>query len=212
MAAVGLLYVGAVLVINGLMLLGRMNAQAAAPLNYFVGGLQVLTPTVLIIQADGDSSIIFGASGLYLFGFTYLWLAINSTAGWDGAGLGWFSLFVAVAALGYSWHAFTVENDPAFGVIWLLWAVLWFLFFLLLALDLGSLGPAIGVVALVDGVLTGAVPAFLMLSGRWHTGAVAAVTIAVIGFATLFSAFLVGRRFTAPTASTTTPAAPAATS
>lgn len=212
MAAVGLLYVGAVLVINGLMLLGRMNAQAAAPLNYFVGALQVLTPTVLIIQADGDSSIIFGASGLYLFGFTYLWLAINSTAGWDGAGLGWFSLFVAVAALGYSWHAFTAESDPAFGVIWLLWSVLWFLFFLLLALDLDSLGPAVGVVALVDGVLTGAVPAFLTLSGRWHTGAVAAMVIAAIGVATLFSALTVGRRFTVPATSTTTPAAPAATS
>ena len=211
MAGVGLLYVGAVLVINGLMLLGRIGPQAAAPLNYFVGGLQVLTPTVLIVQAGGDPAVIFGASGLYLFGFTYLWVAINSTTGWDGAGLGWFSLFVALAAIGYAWHAFTVEADPAFGVIWLLWAVLWFLFFLLLGLDLGSLAPAVGVVALVEGLLTAAVPAFLILSDQWRTGVVPAVIIAVIGTATVVLAKPAGRLLAAPTASVPTPAAPAAT-
>jgi putative amide transporter protein len=89
MGGVGLFYVGAVLVINGVMLLGRITPQAAAPLNFFVGGLQVLTPTVLIVQSDGDPAVIFGASGLHLFGFTYLWVAINAAAGWDGAGLGW---------------------------------------------------------------------------------------------------------------------------
>ena len=39
MGSVGLLYVGAVLVINGLMLLGVVEARSAAPLNLFVGGL-----------------------------------------------------------------------------------------------------------------------------------------------------------------------------
>ena len=211
MAGVGLFYVGAVLVINGLMLLGRISPTAAAPLNFFVGGLQVLTPTVLIVQAGGDAAVIFGASGLYLFGFTYLWVAINSTAGWDGTGLGWFSLFVALAALGYAWHAFAVEADPAFGVIWLLWAVLWFLFFLLLGLDLGSLAAAVGVVALVEGLLTAAVPAFLILSGQWSSGVVTAVVIAAIGAATLLLAIPVGRMLAAPTPSTPPPAAPAAT-
>ncbi len=38
MGSVGLLYVGAVLVVNGLMLLGRVDARAAAPLNFFVAG------------------------------------------------------------------------------------------------------------------------------------------------------------------------------
>ena len=211
MGSVGLFYVGAVLVINGVMLLGRIGPQAAAPLNYFVGGLQVLTPTVLIVQAGGDPDVIFAASGLYLFGFTYLWVAINSTAGWDGAGLGWFSLFVALAAIGYAWHAFSAEEDPAFAVIWLLWAVLWFLFFLVLGLDLGSLAPAAGVVALVDGLLTAAIPAFLILTDRWQTGPVPAVIIAVIGVATVAFAKPIGRLLAAPAPSNPTPAAPAAT-
>lgn len=211
MTGVGLFYVGAVLVINGLMLLGRITPQAAAPLNYFVGSLQVLTPTLVIVQSGGDPAVVFGASGLYLFGFTYLWVAINANAGWDGAGLGWFSLFVAIAAIGYSWHAFAVEADPAFGVIWGLWAVLWFLFFLLLGLDLGSLAPAAGVVALVEGLLTAAVPAFLILAQRWPTGVAPAVVIGVIGAATVVAAIPLGRLLAAPTPAVSPRAAAAAT-
>jgi putative amide transporter protein len=211
MGAVGLFYVGAVLFLNGVMLLGRISPKGAAPLNFLVGGLQVLTPTVLIVQSDGDPAAIFGASGLYLFGFTYLWVAINAATGWEGTGLGWFSLFVAVAAVGYAWHAFAVEADPAFGVIWLLWAVLWFSFFLLLGLDLGSLAPAVGIIALVEGLLTAAVPAFLILAEQWQTGPVPAVIIALIGAATVALAIPVGRRLAAaPTSSNTNQAAPAA--
>jgi hypothetical protein len=211
MGAVGLFYVGAVLYLNGMMLLGRITPQGAAPLNFFVGGLQVLTPTVLIVQSDGDPAVIFGASGLYLFGFTYLWVAINAATGWEGTGLGWFSLFVAVAALGYSWHAFTVESDPAFGVIWLLWAVLWFSLFLLLGLDRASLAPAVGVIALVEGFITAAVPAFLLVSEEWQTGAVPAVIIAAIGAAAVVLSIPLGRLLAAPAPTTPTPAAPAAT-
>ena len=97
-------------------------------------------------------------------------------------------------------------------MIWLLWAVLWFLFFLLLGLDLGSLAPAVGVVALVEGLLTAAVPAFLILSDEWRTGVVTAVIIAVIGSPPLvLLAIPVGRWLAAPTPSHPNPAAPAAT-
>lgn len=51
MGGVGLFYVGAVLIIDGLMLLGRISPRGATPLNFFVGGLQVVTPTVLILQS-----------------------------------------------------------------------------------------------------------------------------------------------------------------
>ena len=63
MGDVGLLYVGAVLFINGLMLLGKVDATAAAMFNLFVGALQVITPTVLIFTADGDTDVILDASG-----------------------------------------------------------------------------------------------------------------------------------------------------
>ncbi|MGE2733945.1 AmiS/UreI family transporter [Mycolicibacterium vaccae] len=206
MGAVGLFYVGAVLIIDGLMLLGRISPQGATPLNFFVGTLQVLTPTVLIVQSGGDPAVIFAASGLYLFGFTYLWVAVNNVTGWTGEGLGWFSLFVAFAALGYSWHAFAVEADPAFGVIWLLWAALWLLLFLLLGLGRESLRSATGFVAVVDGVLTAAVPAFLIISGRWQTGSLTAAVLAGIGVVALVLALPLGRRL----ARVSAPGSPAA--
>ncbi|MET0763936.1 MAG: AmiS/UreI family transporter [Blastococcus sp.] len=167
MGAVGLLYVGAVLAINGLMLLGLVEAKSAAPLNLFVGGLQVVTPTVLIIQSGGDPNVILGASGIYLFGFTYLYVGINLLAGLDGTGLGWFSAFVACCAVVYAGLNFGRFDDPAFGVIWLVWAVLWALFWVVLGLGRESLSRFTGAVALVAGILTAAIPAFLILIGEW---------------------------------------------
>ncbi|WP_254666312.1 AmiS/UreI family transporter [Humibacillus sp. DSM 29435] len=176
---VGLLFVGAVLIVNGVMLAGRMSALAAAPLNFFVGTLQVVTPTFLIMTAAGDREVIAAASGLYLFGFTYLWVGINAVTGWPGQGLGWFSLFVAVAALGYAASVWA-GGGRVFVVIWLAWSVLWFLFFLTLALERDDLTRFTGAVAVIEGVLTAAVPAGLALSGLWRDSDAAAATLAVL--------------------------------
>jgi hypothetical protein len=167
MASVGLLYVGAVLIVNGLMLLGRVDARAAAPLNLFVGALQVITPTYLIFTSGGDADTILGASGIYLFGFTYLYVGLNLLGGLDGTGLGWFSAFVACCAVVYAGLNFGRLDDPAFGVIWLYWAVLWALFFLVLGLKREELTRFTGAVAIIAGVVTCAVPAFLLLTGVW---------------------------------------------
>jgi hypothetical protein len=41
MSAVGLMFVGAVLFVNGLLFLGRIDGKGAATFNLFVGALQV---------------------------------------------------------------------------------------------------------------------------------------------------------------------------
>lgn len=181
MGSVGLLYVGAVLVVNGLMLLGRVDARSAAPLNFFVGGLQVITPTYLIFTSGGDPDVILGASGLYLFGFTYLYVGFNLLGALDGTGLGWFSAFVAGCAVVYAGLNFGRFDDPAFGAIWLYWAVLWGLFFLVLGLKREELTRFTGVVALVAGVVTAAVPAFMLLTGVWtENTTTSAIAIGVV--------------------------------
>ena len=181
MASVGLLYVGAVLIVNGLMLLGRVDARAAAPLNFFVGALQVFTPTYLIITSGGDPDVVLGASGLYLFGFTYLYVGLNLIYGLDGTGLGWFSAFVAGCAVVFAGLNFGRLDDPAFGVIWLYWAVLWALFFLVLGLKREELTRFTGLVAVVAGVVTCAVPAFLLLTGVWQDNVMtSAIVLAVV--------------------------------
>jgi hypothetical protein len=186
MASVGLLYVGAVLIVNGLMLLGRVDARAAGPINLFVGLLQVLTPTYLIFTSGGDTDTILGASGIYLFGFTYLYVAFNLFFGLDGTGLGWFSAFVAGCAVVYAGLNFGRLADPAFGVIWLYWATLWALFFLVLGLKREELTRFTGAVAIVAGVATCAVPAFLLLTGVWtgnqRTAAIVIAAVCLLSF------------------------------
>lgn len=181
MGNVGLLYVGAILFINGCALLGLVRENGAVPLNIFVGLLQVVTPTWLIVSSNGDPDIIFAASGLYLFGFTYLYVAFNTIWGFDGTGLGWFSLFVAIAAVAYAVVS-AVRDDWAFAVIWLLWAYLWWLFFELLGRDRAELTAYTGAVAAIEGWTTAAIPAFLLLIGHWDVvpNAVMAVIVAVV--------------------------------
>lgn len=182
MASVGLLFVGAVLFINGVMLLGWVDARSAAPMNFFVGALQILTPTYLIFTANGDADTILAASGLYLFSFTYLYVAINLTFDLDSTGLGYFCLFVAITALVFSALNFTRLADPAFGVIWLYWAFLWLLFFLLLGLKWEGIGRYTGAVCAIQGWVTGWIPALLLLIGvEAGVAATLAVVLAIFG-------------------------------
>jgi len=161
------------------MLLGHISGKGSAPLNFFVGGVQVFTPTYLIVTAGGDMSVIYGAAGLYLFGFTYIWVGLNNVLGWDGRGLGWFSLFVAVAAVGFAAYDALVGDNLPSAVLWIMWGILWFMFFLLLALD-KDIGAMTGWVAAVEGIVTGLIPAMLMLMGFWQANALFAIILAVV--------------------------------
>jgi hypothetical protein len=212
MGLVGLLYVGAVLFINGLLLLGVVEAKSAAPINLFVGALQVVTPTFLIFTANNDPMVILNASGLYLFGFTYLYVGINLLAGLDTTGVGWFSLFVAVAAVGYAWANWQLLADPAFAVIWLMWAFLWFMFFVVLGLKREQLTRYTGWVTVIQAWVTAAIPAFLLLTDLWRDPtliAIALAVIAVIGFGALY-AYMQQRAPRAPTPTAPTRTAPTA--
>lgn len=181
MANVGLLFVGVVLFMNGLMLLGKIDARAAAVINLFVGALQVVTPTYLIFAANGAPDKILSASGIYFFGFTYLYVGIGLLAGMDTNGVGYFSLIVAIAALGYSFVNFHLLGDPPLAVIWLYWAFLWFLFFLVLGLKKDYLTNYTGWVTAIEGWITGLIPGFLLLSGYWKHPTETAIALGAFG-------------------------------
>ncbi|NYI69687.1 hypothetical protein GGQ54_000247 [Naumannella cuiyingiana] len=204
MGAIGLFYVGAVLIVNGLMLLGRITPKGAAPLNLMVGSMQVIFPTLALINSGGEPAAVLAAAPIYLFGFTYLWVGVANATGWGAEGLGWFSLFVAVSAVVFGGYAFTAQADPGFGVIWLLWAVLWAMFFVLLARGRAEWAPATGIVATGEGVLT-AVVGILIVFDRWQSTAEAAVVIAILGGALVVVSAVLGRRLaTAPPSTTDT--------
>lgn len=162
-----LFYVGAVLILNGLWMLGRISDREIAVINLFTGGLTLLVSLKLAFGDDADAMSIRAAALSLLFSFTYLWVAYNRLCGADGRGLGWFSLFVAVTAVPVAVETLSAAAslwDVWFGLSWAAWAGLWLLFFLLLA-QRWPIARLTAAVAIGQGVLTGWLPGYLLLSG-----------------------------------------------
>lgn len=180
MSNVGLLYVGAVLFVNSFMLWGKIDGKSAGIFNLFIGGLQVFTPIYLIVTANGDILTIFSASGIFLFGFTYLYVGITNLTNSSAIGVGYYSLWVAILAIGYSLANFIHFGDVKFGVIWLMWSFLWFLFYLLLAKG-KPIAKFTGWVAFIQSWITCTIPAYFILAGIWD--AVSDLTGVIIGLA-----------------------------
>lgn len=210
-----LLYVGAVLVINGIWLIGQARAAEPEPepvpagagtstglpggeqayaggdvpapqppaverhpvfienrevaiLNVFTGFVGIVAAVTLAISgnADGDVGSIRAAAYILLFAFTYLWVAYNQYTQANGHAFGWYCLFVAITAIPAAIYSFTNAdgNDATvyLGIDWLVWAVLWFMFFVLLALE-RPIARATGWVAVIAGVGTSWVFAILLL-------------------------------------------------
>jgi hypothetical protein len=212
MASICLILSAAALLLNGLTLLGRVPGRDSGVSNVLIGGLQLLLCTAVAISADGSLPALFAITGTFLFGLTYLSVGVDALAGLGSAGLGWFCGLVAVAAVVFA--GVHVADDPVLAVLWVGWAVLWSLFFVLLALGRSSITTYTGWALVLASPLTALVPALLALTGHWPTGP-AAAGLAVLGEAVVFGgAAALARRSTrdapAAPAAATAPAAPAA--
>jgi hypothetical protein len=162
-----LLYVGAVLFLNGLWILGQIGDREIPVINVFVGLLTLLVALFSAFGPGADPASVKAAALTLLFSFTYLWVAWNRYNEADGRGLGWFSLFVSITVVPIAVETLGGARstwDVWFGLCWAAWAVLWFLFFLLLARGL-PIGRLTGTVTAALGVLTGWLPGFLLLQG-----------------------------------------------
>ncbi len=162
-----LLYVGAVLFLNGLWLMGRIGDREIAIINIFVGGLTLLVALYSAFGPNADLGSVKGAALTLLFTFTYLWVAYNRFHDVDGRGLGWFSLFVAITVVPVALDTLagaTTVWGVWFGLCWAAWGVLWFMYFLLLVVG-KPIGKVTGAVTSIQGILTGWLPGYLLLSG-----------------------------------------------
>jgi putative amide transporter protein len=166
MSSVGLLFVGAVLFMNGLLFLGKADAKGVAVFNLFVGGLQTAIPFYLIATAKTPDDIL-AAAGIFLFGFTYLYVGIVTLAGFKSDGIGWYSLWVAVLATGFGLTEIIKFHDTPTGLLWLQWAVLWGVFWVVLALGVARLTAPAGWLTLILSLTTCTIPGFLLLLGDW---------------------------------------------
>ncbi|MDY1003908.1 AmiS/UreI family transporter [Curtobacterium sp. CFBP9011] len=212
MASICLILSAAALLLNGLTLLGRVPGRDSGVSNVLIGGLQLLLCTAVAISADGSLPALFAITGTFLFGLTYLSVGVDALAGLGSAGLGWFCGLVAVTAVVFA--GVYVADDPVLAVLWVGWAVLWSLFFVLLALGRTSIDTYTGWALVLASPVTALVPALLALIGHWPTGP-AAAGIAALGEAVVFGgAGALTRRRTrnAATSPAVAPAPAAATS
>jgi putative amide transporter protein len=187
-----LLYVGVVPIVNGIWLIGQARvaeAQAApagggavaleshptfmenrevAVLNIFTGFVGIVAAVTLAVQGNQNEDIasIRSAGYILLFAFTYVWVAFNQFLNVRGHAFGWYCLFVAITAIAAGIYTFSDANgnDASIylGVCWFAWAVLWFMFFLLLALE-RPIARITGWLAILEGIGTSWVFAILLL-------------------------------------------------
>ena len=188
MLGVVLLYVGAVLVINGIWLIGQARVASAgeagataaessplfiqgrevAVINLFTGFVGVVAAVTFMIHGNATANIdeIRGGGLVLLFAFTYLWVAANAFLNAGGRAFGWYCLFVAITAIPAGIYTFNnaAGNDASIylGVAWFAWAVLWFMFFVLLALD-RPIARITGAVAVLEGIGTAWVFGLLLM-------------------------------------------------
>src|ERR1700733_12328765 len=191
MSDVGLMFVGAVLFVNGLLLLGKVDAKGAATFNLFVGALQTAIPFYLIATATNTSDILLD-SGIFLFGFTYLYVGITNLAGHEPVGLGWYSAWVAILAAAFGITNIVKFHDATIGLLWLQWSVLWALFWVVLGLGVTRLTTLTGWLTLILSFTTCTIPGYLLLLGEW--GRVHTWLVLVVIAATLVALVPVGRQ------------------
>jgi putative amide transporter protein len=162
-----LLWVGAVLFINGIWLLGSIDDREVVVINVVSGLVALAVAWHGAFGAGANPATVRDAALTLMFSTTYLWVAHNRLAEVDGRGLGWFSLFVAVTTVPVALGGFAAAEsarDLWMAANWAAWGVLWLLYFLLLAAKKPIL-RATGIVTLLTGILTGWLPGFLILDG-----------------------------------------------
>lgn len=186
MAYVCLLLSGAALLINGLAALEVLPRRDAAVFSLVIGCIQLALGVMYLGAAstggapagvdDGGLRPLLGASGMFLFGLTYVCVGLDCLLRLGSKGLGWFCGMVGSCGLllAAAWSG----EDPLLAVLWLCWTYLWLLFFLELALGFKNLTPLIGWSLVLTSQASATVPAFLGISGLWPIEPAAAVAAA----------------------------------
>lgn len=185
MVAVGLLLSGATLFLNSLVLLNKADAKSVSLINIFVGILQVIIPLYLIMHMGDGKWELYYLACIFFFGITYLYNGFTNLKGFSATGLGWFSLWVSIMGVLYALVSFIFVHDIVNGLLWVLWAYLWYLFFAGIVLG-KKIDRYTGKVAMIQSWITVTLPAFLMILGVWQNEVVSKTWTVVLGAAVLY--------------------------
>ena len=168
MLGVCLLFVGIVLINNGVCALGKIDGKSAAVMNIFTGVLSLFINFTSLVQGN-----YYAAGTGLLFGFPYLFVAANNLFHLNTKPFAWFSTFVAVNAVIFgtmegfvgipSWN---IAPDWRWAAIWYLWAILWGTAFVedIMGKKLGKFVPCLQV---FEGIVTAWIPGVMLLLNVW---------------------------------------------
>ena len=169
MGYVGLLLSGAALFLNSLVILGKAEMKSAGVFNLFVGALQIIIPFYLIMISDQSNWTVYSYAATFLFGLTYLYVGVTFIKGMDSSGLGWFCIWVAIIALFYMVVSFVQFHDVVNALTWFMWALLWYLFFVLNT-QKKNINQYLGRIAFVQSWVTLTLPSLFYFMGVWGEG------------------------------------------
>lgn len=168
MLGVCLLFVGIVLINNGMCTLYKVDGKSAAVMNILTGGLSVFINAVNLVQGN-----YYAAGTGLLFGFTYLFVAFVDLQKLSPVPFAWFSTFVAVNAVVFGTvegitgcPALKISADWRWAAIWYLWAILWGTAFVE-TICKKSLGKFVPILQVVEGIITAWVPGVLLILQKW---------------------------------------------
>ena len=163
MLGISLLFVGMVLVMNGVSALKEVDSKSTAFMN-LVTGFIIVSGNLIMLTKAGEILAFQNVASGYLFGFTYLFIAANHLLKLDLRPFGWFSGFVAVYATIMAILSFNV--DIRFTLLWGAWALLWLEGFLELGLKI-NMGKTFPYLAICEGIFAAFIPAIFMLTDKW---------------------------------------------
>jgi len=160
-----LLFVGIVLVLNGVNRFYKLDAKSTAFMNAVTGTI-IVAGCFINFARGGDTLSYQNVASGFLFGFTYIFIASNHLFKLDWRPFGWFSLFVAVYAV---YMAVLAGQSGAFKFVylWTAWALLWLDGFLDIVLNMKSMNKIFPYLSIAEGIFAAFIPALLMLTDRW---------------------------------------------
>ena len=168
MLGVCLLFVGIVLINNGICNICKVDPKSAAVMTILTGGLSLFINFTSLVMGN-----YYAAGTGLLFCFTYLFVAINNIFQLDSRPFAWFSTFVAVNAVIFGFVEGVIGNaslglvpDWRWAAIWWLWAVLWGSSFVtdILGKNLGKFVPCLQI---FEGIVTAWIPGVMLLLNIW---------------------------------------------
>ena len=161
MGGIAFFFVGAVLFVTAVMLMGKAEPKSVGVFHGLVGILMLAMVMKLFFVEPYD---FFTATILLLFIFTYIPVCASFTFGFDSQALGWYCLVVAVTTIPVGLHIYEVAMKTSI-LLWI-YGGLWFCFFLLMGLGKAALGKFVSYYTLVVAILA-LVPGYLMIIGKW---------------------------------------------